>query len=135
MKIQELLEEENISSGFVEKFGKKSKENLYIQLYNEVPSRDDLGKLFVAPQLNVGSANEREMNYIFKKDGVWNIHLNVYKTRRAYGRYEDKLSASLGTMIDEFIEREKPGKFLFSGYKNGKMSSDVAKWLKTTTIG
>ena len=59
------------------------------------------------------------MNYIFKRDGVLNIHLIVYKTRRAYGRYEDKLSASLGKMIDEFFEREKPGKFLFSGYRNG----------------
>ena len=71
------------------------------------------------------------MNYVFKRDGVLNIHLIVYKTRRAYGRYEDKLSASLGKMIDEFFEREKPGKFLFSGYRNGKMSPDVAKWLKT----
>ena len=125
-----LMDWKSVVKKFEEKFGKKSKENLYIQLYNEVPSRDDLGRLFVSPQLNVGSANEREMNYIFKKNGVWNIYLNVYKTRRAYGRYEDKLSAGLGKMIDDFIEREKPGKFLFSGYGTGKMSADVAKWLK-----
>ena len=36
-------------------------------------------------------------------------------------------NARFGKMIDEFIEREKPGKFLFSGYRNGKMSPDVAK--------
>ena len=58
------------------------------------------------------------MNYIFKRDGVLNIHLIVYKTRRITVGYEDKLSASLGKMIDEFFEREKPGKFLFSGYRN-----------------
>ena len=54
----------------------------------------------------------------------------MYKTRRAYGRYEDKLLAGLGKMIDEFIEHEKPGKFLSSGYRTGKMTADVGKWLK-----
>lgn len=74
-----LMDWKSVVKKFEEKLGKKSKENLYIQLYNEVPSRDDLGRLFISPQLNVGSANEREMNY-----SVWNIHLNVYMRPNAF---------------------------------------------------
>ncbi|CAL6332072.1 unnamed protein product [Bathycoccus prasinos] len=69
----------DIKKIFKDTFGRESKEFLYISVYEEFPSRDDLGKLVINPPNMTGNA-EKTMNYIVKKNGVWTIYLNVYKT-------------------------------------------------------
>ena len=51
----------------------------------ELKRKDDLGNLVINPPNMTGNV-EKTMNYIVKKDGLWTIYLNVYKTMDFFGR-------------------------------------------------
>ncbi|CAL6428871.1 unnamed protein product [Bathycoccus prasinos] len=112
-------------------FGRESKEFLYISVYEEFPSRDDLGKLVINPPNMTGNV-EKTMNYIVKKNGVWTIYLNVYKTMDFFGRVVVRFSDATSKLISNYIakHRRKNGEHLFGTFgKDGKMSATIAAWL------
>ena len=121
----------DIKKIFKDTFGRESKEFLYISVYEEFPSRDDLGNLVINPPNMMGNV-EKTMNYIVKKNGVWTIYLNVYKTMDFFGRVVVRFSDATSTLISNYIakHRLKNGEHLFGTFgKDGKMSATIATWL------
>ena len=121
----------DIKKIFKDTFERESKEFLYISVYEEFPSRDDLGKLVINP-LNMTGNVEKTMNYIFKKNGAWTIYLNVYKTMDFFGRVVVRFSDATSKLISNYIakHRLKNGEHLFGTFgKDGKMSATIAAWL------
>ncbi|CCO20079.1 unknown protein [Bathycoccus prasinos] len=121
----------DIKKIFKDTFGRESKEFLYISVYEECPSRDDLGKLVINPP-NMTENVEKTMNYIVKKNGLWTIYLNVYKTMDFFGRVVVRFSNATSKLISNYItkHRIKNGEYLFGSFgKDGKMSATVAAWL------
>ena len=121
----------DIKKIFKDTFGRESKEFLYISVYEEFPSRDDLGKLVINPPNMTGNV-EKTMNYIVKKNGVWTIYLNVYKTMDFFGRGVVRFSDATSKLISNYIakHRLKNGEHLFGTFgKDGKMSATIAAWL------
>ncbi|CAL6313150.1 unnamed protein product [Bathycoccus prasinos] len=95
------------------------------------PSRDDLGKLVINPPNMTGNV-EKTMNYIVKKNGVWTIYLNVYKTMDFFGRVVVRFSDATSKLISNYITKHqlKNGEHLFGTFgKDGKMSATIAAWL------
>ena len=121
---------------------------LYFKLYDEFPSRDDLGELLVNPKIPVGNPRaEKKMNYIFKRGNskTWTIVLNHYKTSRNFGRIEQELSVSLSKLIDKYMKHPDFGDQEYLMMKrfsrNGmiekqarKQSTEVNAWLKRANI-
>ena len=69
---------------------------------------------------------EKTMNYIVKKNGVWTIYLNVYKTMDFFGRVVVRFSDATSKLISNYIakHRLKNGEHLFGTFgKDGKMLS------------
>ena len=91
-------------------------------MYEEFPSRDDLGNLIINPPNMTGNV-EQTMNYIVKKNGVWTIYLNVYKTMDFFGRVVVRFSDATSKLISNYIAkyRLKNGEHLFG--KFGKDSN------------
>ena len=121
----------DIKKIFKDTFGRESKEFLYISVYEEFPSRDDLGNLVINPPNMTGNV-EKTMNYIVKKNGVWTIYLNVYKTMDFFGRVVVRFSDATSKLISNYIakHRLKNGEHLFGTFgKDGKMSATIAAWL------
>ncbi|CAL6334318.1 unnamed protein product [Bathycoccus prasinos] len=121
----------DIKKIFKDTSGRESKEFLYISVYEEFPSRDDLGKLVINPPDTTGNV-EKTMNYIVKKNGVWTIYLNVYKAMDFFGRVVVRFSDAKSKLIRNYIAkyRLKNGEHLFGTFgKDGKMSATIAAWL------
>ena len=91
---------------FKDTFGRESKEFLYISVYEEFPSRDDLGKLVINPPNMTGSV-EKTMNYIVKKNGLWTIYLNVYKTMDFFGQVVVQFSDATFKLISNYIAKHR----------------------------
>ncbi|CAL6313055.1 unnamed protein product [Bathycoccus prasinos] len=103
----------DIKKIFKDTFGREDKEFLYISVYEEFPSRDDLGNLVINPPNMTGNV-EKTMNYIVKKNGLWTIYLNVYKTMDFFGRVVDgKMSATVAAWLVE------------AGIKDGKVQGQT----------
>ena len=103
----------DIKKIFKDTFGRESKEFLYISVYEEFPSRDDLGNLVINPPNMTGNV-EKTMNYIVKKNGVWTIYLNVYKTMDFFGRVVVRFSDATSKLISNFTAKHqlKNGEYL-----------------------
>ncbi|CAL6324914.1 unnamed protein product [Bathycoccus prasinos] len=126
----------DIKKIFKDTFGRESKEFLYISVYEEFPSRDDLGRLVINPPNMTGNV-EKTMNYTVKKNGVWTIYLNVYKTMDIFGRVVVRFSDATSKLISNYIakDRLKNGEHLFGTFgKDGKMSATIAAWLVEARI-
>ena len=121
----------DIKKMFKNTFGRDSKEFLYISIYEEFPSRDDLGRIVINPPKMTGNV-EKTMNYIVRNRGLWTIYLNVYKTMDFFGRVDVRFSEATSKLITNYIARQKlrNGEHLFGTFgKDGKMSATVAAWL------
>jgi len=108
----------DIKKIFKDTFGRESKEFLYISVYEEFPSRDDLGKLVINPPNMTGNV-EKTMNYIVK-------------TMDFFGRVVVRFSDATSKLISNYIAkyRLKNGEYLFGTFgKDGKMSATIAAWL------
>ena len=58
------------------------KANLYFQIYNAFPSRDDLGFLKINPKISASNPRaEKKMNYIYKRQGATNWTTNKILSR------------------------------------------------------
>jgi len=88
----------------LERFGADSTEYLLIKLYDEVPVRDDFGKLNIVSTQKQANEN-KELNYIvIPKSGVASVILNDYKTKSKYGQLVFKLSTELTKDIKKYIK-------------------------------
>ena len=94
---------------FKNTFGRDSKEFLYISIYEEFPSRDDLGRIVINPPKMTGNV-EKTMNYIVRNRGLWTIYLNVYKTMDFFGRVDIRFSEATSKLITNYIARQRVAK-------------------------
>ncbi|CAL6336457.1 unnamed protein product [Bathycoccus prasinos] len=75
---------------------------------------------------------EKTMNYIVKKNGVWTIYLNVYKTMDFFGRVVVRFNEGTSKLISNYIAKNRliNGEHLFGTFgKDGKISATIAAWL------
>tara|TARA_B100001996_G_scaffold332915_1_gene282266 strand:- start:18 stop:740 length:723 start_codon:yes stop_codon:yes gene_type:complete len=109
-------EVEDIVTG---KLGYLSRQDMYIKLFAENPSRDDLGDLTINPERASG-------NYIRITGNDVTFYLDEYKTKGQYGQIKNKLSRELSAQIKEYIRINglSVGDRLFG---KGKMSDFVSK--------
>ena len=127
------------------------KANLYFQIYNAFPSRDDLGFLKINPKISASNPRaEKQMNYIYKRQGAtnWTIKLNKFKTTKLTRKKnipEDVLPTSVSKLIDAYLKRPEVGDqeylFMKTVTKNGvakkepqKQSAEIKAWLNKAGI-
>ena len=78
----------NIKQKWLSDGGRLDIENVFFQLYEESVGRDDFGRVFVNPKVNIDSDQwGLGKNNFMTKDattGDWTFHLNKYKTYKKY---------------------------------------------------
>jgi len=108
---------------------KNSIDHLIVQLYNEVPWRDDVGKLKIWRK---GGTPPKEGNWYSPTENK--IYLRDYKTERKYGPKEYKMTAEVKKIFEARDEKQKQNYLIEkpdgSLYNKGKISSMVPKAFK-----
>jgi len=118
-------------------------ENVFFQLYEESVGRDDFGRVFVNPKVNIESDQwGLGKNNFMSKDattGDWTFHLNKYKTYKKYKSVKILWRGEKAKLIDDWLKKSGNETFLFEKNKNirtrkptayGTMSGLIGKKLK-----
>jgi hypothetical protein len=110
-------------------YGDNSMEYLLINIYKEVPMRDDMQLLLTDGKIEFSD----NINYLVmpeKKTKKIKLLINKYKTGETYGKYEQELRLPLTRMINKYI---KENNILIGGYLfgNKKLTGIVSNINKT----
>ena len=111
-EIKELIEKE---------FGKDSKEFLYISMYNELPSRDDMNNLMITYQ-SIDSDTRKNIENINNGDNVLFIPIDEskpvefalirFKTQSNFGKIYHRFTMKVSKMIRDYLENMTASKLL-----------------------
>ena len=133
----------NIKQKWLRDGGRLDIENVFFQLYEESVGRDDFGRVFVNPKVNIDSDQwGLGKNNFMTKDattGDWTFHLNKYKTYKKYKSVKILWRGEKAKLIDDWLKKSGNETFLFEKNKNirtrkptayGTMSQLIGKKLK-----
>ena len=133
----------NIKQKWLSDGGRLDIENVFFQLYEESVGRDDFGRVFVNPKVNIDSDQwGLGKNNFMTKDattGDWTFHLNKYKTYKKYKSVKILWRGEKAKLIDDWLTKSGNETFLFEKNKNirtrkptayGTMSQLIGKKLK-----
>jgi hypothetical protein len=133
----------NIKQKWLSDGGRLDIENVFFQLYEESVGRDDFGRVFVNPKVNIDSDQwGLGKNNFMTKDattGDWTFHLNKYKTYKKYKSVKIFWRGGKAKLIDDWLKKSGNETFLFEKNKNirtrkptayGTMSGLIGKKLK-----
>jgi len=117
-------------------------ENVFFELYEESVGRDDFGRVFINPKVNVESNlwGFGGNNFMTKdpNTGDWTFHLNKYKTYKKYKSVKIFWRGEKAKLIDDWLAKSGNKTFLFEKNTNlrtrkptayGKMSILIGKKL------
>jgi len=133
----------DIVEAFKTTFGEDSEEYLYIKIYSEAPTRDDMHnlKVFYEELTNdvkqkIESKNKGN-NCIFIHKSIVHFALIKFKTDQGYKPSYIKFSSNLSKMIINYLRKltsEKRKQLQNTLFGTKKMTTVVGKWLKQSGI-
>jgi len=109
-------------------YGDNSMEYLLINIYKEVPMRDDMQLLLTDGKIEFSD----NINYLVmpeKKTKKIKLLINKYKTGETYGKYEQELTLALTRLINKYIKENNIliGDYLFGNKKLTGIVSNINK--------
>ena len=119
---------EDIQKAIYEAYPEGSQERILIDLYGEVPARDNLS---LAIQYDGQEAPSD--NYISLAKPV-TVHIINYKTQRQYGNKHFVLSSKLAERITNLCDDGRKTLFVSPSIKNGKLSYFIKNMFKHTSL-
>ena len=114
-------------------------ENVFFELYEESVGRDDFGRVFVNPDVNIESDQwGLGGNNFMTKDtttGDWTFHLNKYKTYNKFGVVKILWRGEKAKLIDDWLKISKSEKYLFERNTNSRIKGRTPYGSMSTLIG
>jgi len=142
-KKQKVTPFSDIVEAFKNTFGEDSVAYLYIQIYREAPTRDDLNNLKIFYEdltddvkTNIQSKNNGN-NCIFIHNNSVSFALIKFKTDSGYKPSYIKFSSKLSKMIIDYLNKltdEKRKKLKGTLFGTNKLTRQVGQWLKRSGI-
>lgn len=106
----------NVLRKIKEKFPNDSKQVLFMEMYNEIPCRDN----FILKIVSSREAVENDDNFlVVPEKGKISIIIQEYKTKNKYDIIDKKFSLNVSKMIRNYISKEniETGNYLFGNSK------------------